>query len=114
MKRSRIWLSVAASATLVLAACGGAGTSEPADGGEGGGEAATVQLQLQWAPQAQFAGYFAAVEQGYYDEENLTSRSSTAGRMSSRSRSAPRPTARSSRSAGCRRCSRLARPVPTS
>jgi len=36
------------------------------------GEAATVSLQLQWAPQAQFAGYFAAQEQGYYAAENLT------------------------------------------
>ena len=30
-----------------------------------------VRLQLQWAPQAQFAGYFAAVEQGYYEADGL-------------------------------------------
>ncbi|HUG48877.1 MAG TPA: ABC transporter substrate-binding protein [Candidatus Limnocylindria bacterium] len=30
-----------------------------------------VSLQLQWAPQAQFAGYFAAVEEGYYEDEGL-------------------------------------------
>jgi len=75
MKRSRTWLSVAASAVLVLAACSAPGTStapsDGGDGGDGGGEAASVQLQLQWAPQAQFAGYFAAVEQGYYADENL-------------------------------------------
>jgi NitT/TauT family transport system substrate-binding protein len=73
MNRSRIWLSVATSAVLVLAACSapGATTAPSGDGGDGGGEAATVQLQLQWAPQAQFAGYFAAVEQGYYADENL-------------------------------------------
>jgi NitT/TauT family transport system substrate-binding protein len=77
MKRSRIWLSVVASSALVLAACGtqggGGGESEaPAtsDGG-GGGETASVRLQLQWAPQAQFAGYFAAQELGYYEEEGL-------------------------------------------
>jgi len=72
MKRSRIWLSLATSAMLVLAACGtqSAGSVAPSDGG-GGAEAASVQLQLQWAPQAQFAGYFAAVEQGYYADENL-------------------------------------------
>ncbi len=35
-------------------------------------EAATVRLQLQWVPQAQFAGYFAAEKQGYYKAENLT------------------------------------------
>ena len=34
-------------------------------------EAAKVRLQLQWAPQAQFAGYFAADAQGYYEAENL-------------------------------------------
>ena len=33
---------------------------------------ASVRLQLQWAPQAQFAGYFAADKQGYYKAENLT------------------------------------------
>jgi NitT/TauT family transport system substrate-binding protein len=32
---------------------------------------AAVRLQLQWQPQAQFAGYFAAIEQGYYAAENL-------------------------------------------
>ena len=30
-----------------------------------------VRLQLQWAPQAQFAGYFAAQEQGYYEAAGL-------------------------------------------
>ncbi len=59
-------MSLATSATLILTACGTqtGGTDAPS-------EAASVQLQLQWAPQAQFAGYFAAVEQGYYEDENL-------------------------------------------
>ena len=30
-----------------------------------------VRLQLQWEPQAQFAGYFAADAEGYYEEEGL-------------------------------------------
>ena len=63
MKRSRIWLSVATSAALVLAACGtqgGGDGSEAPDASDGGGEPIAVRLQLQWAPQAQFAGYFAA------------------------------------------------------
>ena len=34
--------------------------------------AASVRLQLQWTPQAQFGGYFAADKQGYYAAENLT------------------------------------------
>jgi NitT/TauT family transport system substrate-binding protein len=33
--------------------------------------ATRVSLQLQWYPQAQFAGYFAAMEQGYYQAENI-------------------------------------------
>ena len=75
MKRSRIWLSVATSAMLLLAACGtqgGSGTeSEGAGASDGGGELTAVRLQLQWAPQAQFAGYFAAAELGYYADEGL-------------------------------------------
>jgi len=68
MKRSRIWLSVATSMALILAACG----TQTGDGSDApDGETASVQLQLQWAPQAQFAGYFAAAEQGYYEDENL-------------------------------------------
>ena len=30
-----------------------------------------VKLQLKWVPQAQFAGYFVALEKGYYKDENL-------------------------------------------
>jgi NitT/TauT family transport system substrate-binding protein len=62
---------MATSATLILTACGTqtGGSDAASDGGSG--ETASVQLQLQWAPQAQFAGYFAAVEQGYYADENL-------------------------------------------
>jgi NitT/TauT family transport system substrate-binding protein len=30
-----------------------------------------ISLQLQWFPQAQFAGYFAALDKGYYAEEGL-------------------------------------------
>jgi NitT/TauT family transport system substrate-binding protein len=45
------------------------GSSAPASSAA---EAATVRLQLQWTPQAQFGGYFAADKQGYYKAENLT------------------------------------------
>ncbi len=75
MKRSRIWLSVAMSATLVLSACGTQGgddgSAAPDASTGSGGEPASVRLQLQWAPQAQFAGYFAAAELGYYEDEGL-------------------------------------------
>ena len=30
-----------------------------------------VTLQLQWVTQAQFAGYYVALEKGYYEDENL-------------------------------------------
>ncbi len=62
MKRSRFLLTLAAGVALVAVACSGGG---------GGGQAASVRVQLQWVPQAQFAGYYAALEQGYYKAENL-------------------------------------------
>ena len=38
----------------------------------GGAEAADeVTLQLKWVTQAQFAGYYVALEKGYYEEEGL-------------------------------------------
>ena len=30
-----------------------------------------IRLQLQWFPQAQFAGYFAALDKGYYKDEGF-------------------------------------------
>src|SRR6266542_1077856 len=30
-----------------------------------------LTLQLKWVTQGQFAGYYAAIEQGYYKDENL-------------------------------------------
>ncbi|MCP2031423.1 NitT/TauT family transport system substrate-binding protein [Okibacterium sp. HSC-33S16] len=63
--------ALAATAALVLSACSG-----PADTGSGGNENAgdsltEVKLQLQWLPQGQFAGYFAALDQGYFEDEGL-------------------------------------------
>jgi NitT/TauT family transport system substrate-binding protein len=54
---------VAAAALFLVAACGG-GTASQAP-------AVKVRLQLQWFPQAQFAGYFAAKEKGFYAAEGL-------------------------------------------
>jgi NitT/TauT family transport system substrate-binding protein len=63
-----------AAAVLAIAACGGddndsGGTTSSA--GAAGGKLTTVKLQLQWFTQAQFAGYFAAVDQGYYKDAGL-------------------------------------------
>ena len=61
------------TALLALAGCGGGGgTTEPEPGGSASeAELTPVKLQLQWVAQAQFAGYYAAVEQGYYKEAGL-------------------------------------------
>ena len=76
-------VALAAVASLALAACGGedgtpaddpsaeAGGAAGGDGSEDSGELTPVSLQLQWFAQAQFAGYYAAVAEGFYEEEGL-------------------------------------------
>jgi NitT/TauT family transport system substrate-binding protein len=74
MKRSRTFLTLAAGAGFLFAACsGGTASQAPASGGAASQAtgSADVRLQLQWAPQAQFAGYFAAQEEGYYKDAGL-------------------------------------------
>ena len=68
-KRAVLGASAMAAATaLVLGGCSSADT----DGGGAGESGLTpVTLQLQWVAQAQFAGYYAAVSEGYYEEEGL-------------------------------------------
>jgi NitT/TauT family transport system substrate-binding protein len=71
------WIKLGATAAalaLTLSACGGSSdSSDAAAGGGGGGEGGLtpVKLQLQWVSQAQFAGYYAALDQGYYADEGL-------------------------------------------
>lgn len=70
---SKVALALVTAAMMVTAACGG-GAAEPAgsSSGSAGGDAPTkVKLQLQWVAQAQFAGYYAARDQGYYKDEGL-------------------------------------------
>jgi NitT/TauT family transport system substrate-binding protein len=79
MQRSRILLrllAVALALGLIAAACGDDDDDTSADGGSDGtsapsGDLTKVKLQLQWFTQAQFAGYFAAIEEGYYEELGL-------------------------------------------
>jgi NitT/TauT family transport system substrate-binding protein len=75
MKRSRwFWFAaLLASLAFGLAACGGDDEEGAAPAGEEGApaEMQDVTLQLKWVTQAQFAGYYAAKEQGYYEEEGL-------------------------------------------
>lgn len=83
MKGRRTWLLIAAllaASLLVLAGCGG-DDEESTDAGADTAATTTtaaepeeldeVTLQLKWVTQAQFAGYYAALEEGYYEEEGL-------------------------------------------
>ena len=78
-------LALVATASFLVAACsGGTSSSAPSGAGSSPGAstgaassasaapaAAKVRLQLQWYPQAQFAGYFAALDKGYYKDEGF-------------------------------------------
>lgn len=59
-----------AAATLALSACSGGGSEPSAADGEFT-PLTSVKLQLQWLPQAQFAGYYVALDQGYFQEEGF-------------------------------------------
>jgi NitT/TauT family transport system substrate-binding protein len=85
MRRTRGVLALAASASILIAACSSGGaTTAPASeapaseapvsaapASEAPAALTPVRLQLQWVPQAQFAGYFAAKEQGYFEAAGL-------------------------------------------
>jgi len=64
MKRSHRFLALGGAAMLVLTACTSTSPSPSVT-------LQKVQLQLQWLDQAQFSGYYAAAEQGYYADEGL-------------------------------------------
>src|SRR5207245_11546137 len=46
-------------------------TTAPAAAAKPSGPPDKVKLQLKWVPQAQFAGYFVALDKGDYKDENL-------------------------------------------
>jgi NitT/TauT family transport system substrate-binding protein len=71
--KSRTWFWIAAilaAATLGVAGCGG-GDDEEAGGTTAAAAKDKATLQLKWVTQAQFAGYYAAKEKGYYDDEGI-------------------------------------------
>jgi NitT/TauT family transport system substrate-binding protein len=85
MRRERI-SALFAVAALAVAACssGGAATVAPSaaapstaasaaasEAASAPAEMKKIRLQLQWFPQAQFAGYFAAKDKGFYADEGL-------------------------------------------
>jgi NitT/TauT family transport system substrate-binding protein len=67
MRKSRwlVYAAMIAAALCTLTACGGD------DGGSGEGDLDKVTLQSKWVVQAQFAGYYAALDQGFYEDEGL-------------------------------------------
>lgn len=72
MQRARwLWLAALLVLALVSAGCGGGNDSSSAGTGGGGGKTDKVTLQLKWVTQGQFAGYYAAKANGYYEDEGL-------------------------------------------
>ncbi|HEY2272815.1 MAG TPA: ABC transporter substrate-binding protein [Jatrophihabitantaceae bacterium] len=85
LNRKVMAVSAAVVAAVGLVACsssgngnsgGGSGAQSPGPGGGGGasdgaGTTTNVTLQLQWVTQAQFAGYIAAFEKGFYTKQGL-------------------------------------------
>ncbi|MFB7723821.1 ABC transporter substrate-binding protein [Nocardia sp. NPDC056100] len=63
--RFRACLAVAALGLAALTACSTTDSTTTSDG------LTKVKLQLQWFKQGQFAGYLAAVDQGFYKEQGL-------------------------------------------
>ncbi|GAB3605774.1 ABC transporter substrate-binding protein [Conyzicola nivalis] len=73
MKHStRFTFGLAASAAVGALVLSGCSASEPdADSDSGASGLTEVKLQLQWLTQAQFAGYYSAAAEGYYEDEGL-------------------------------------------
>jgi NitT/TauT family transport system substrate-binding protein len=73
MRKSGKNLAVAgfAALSLIVAACGGSSDSDSAAEPTACETTTPVSLQLQWVTQAQFAGYFAAQDQGFYAAQCL-------------------------------------------
>lgn len=70
LRRGIAATAVVLASSALLAACG----SDDDDGetnASGCNVGNDVKLQLQWLPQAQFAGYYAAIDQGFFADEGL-------------------------------------------
>ena len=63
--------SVIAVTSLTLAACASSTQQEEPPSEDEFTPLASIKLQLQWLPQAQFAGYYIAQEKGYFEEEGF-------------------------------------------
>jgi len=67
----RITYGLAAAAAVGALVLSGCSTSEPESDDTTSSDLTPVKLQLQWLTQAQFAGYYAAAAEGYYEDEGL-------------------------------------------
>jgi NitT/TauT family transport system substrate-binding protein len=71
------WLVVgllAVAAALLAAGCGGSSKKSSSGGSNGGSSCKktdNVTLQSKWVVQAQFAGYYAALDKGFYKKRCL-------------------------------------------
>jgi NitT/TauT family transport system substrate-binding protein len=64
-------LTVASVATVAAIALAGCSTPAPSDTSSDFTPLTSIKLQLQWLPQAQFAGYYVALDQGYFEDEGF-------------------------------------------
>src|SRR5690242_2108315 len=69
--RRTLLVTVAAASAFARAACSGGSGQTPGD--EDLEPLTDSKLQLQWLPQAQFAGYYIAQEEGYFAEYGFDS-----------------------------------------
>src|SRR4051812_29403640 len=70
IRRALTVASVGAISAIALAAC----AAPAADTGSDDADftpITEISLQLQWLPQSQFAGYYVALDQGYFEEEGF-------------------------------------------
>ena len=68
-KLLKLALALTLAAALFAASCG---DSEPSSNDPAAPQELTkVTLQLQWLTQSQFAGYYAALDQGFYEDQGL-------------------------------------------
>jgi NitT/TauT family transport system substrate-binding protein len=63
-----VWAVLVLVLAALVAGCGGGDDDESATPSE---DLTPVTLQSKWVVQAQFAGYYAAVDQGFYEDEGL-------------------------------------------
>ena len=77
MRVRRLWWLLALPVVMLALLAAGCGSDDEGDDAAATTAAETTQaqetvdvtLQLKWVTQGQFAGYYAALEQGYYEEK---------------------------------------------